>query len=183
MGIRRRSDGSVGCNPTLGCRSPRRGRLVGTSPAEAASEQRRVCSSTTRLPGGAGPAGNWRGSSPAVGPFVCDGVPAVAPGTLGRGGPDRFRPAVQSRSLVPTTPGVSCRWLLIESGTPSHSPKVARDTAGAEALARERDALERWGPLLPPPLHAPGVLDSANGILILEPGLMASANGSLDAAR
>jgi hypothetical protein len=47
--------------------------------------------------------------------------------------------------------------------------KVARDSVGAEALVRERMAIERWGPLLSPPLYAPRVLDHRHGALILEP--------------
>jgi hypothetical protein len=58
-----------------------------------------------------------------------------------------------------------------QDGSPVAFVKVARDTAGAEAIAREREALERWAPLLSSPLHAPVVLDHADGVLILEPVL------------
>lgn len=47
--------------------------------------------------------------------------------------------------------------------------KVARDSVGAEALLKERLAIERWGPLLSPPLYAPRVLDHHDRALILEP--------------
>jgi hypothetical protein len=47
--------------------------------------------------------------------------------------------------------------------------KVARDSIGATALIKERLSIERWGPLLTPPLYAPRVLDHRYGALILEP--------------
>jgi hypothetical protein len=47
--------------------------------------------------------------------------------------------------------------------------KVARDSLGAEALRKERLAIERWGALLPLPLYAPRVLDHRYGALMLEP--------------
>jgi hypothetical protein len=47
--------------------------------------------------------------------------------------------------------------------------KVARDSVGAEALQKERLAIERWGPLLSPPLYAPRVLDHRDRALMLEP--------------
>jgi len=47
--------------------------------------------------------------------------------------------------------------------------KIARDSVGSEALHRERLALESLGPLLPPPLFAPKVLDHQEGVLVLEP--------------
>jgi hypothetical protein len=68
-------------------------------------------------------------------------------------------------------PGRFLSLVIDRNGTPVALAKVARDAAGAEALARERAALQRWAPLLPPPLHAPGVLDHADGVLILEPVL------------
>lgn len=54
-------------------------------------------------------------------------------------------------------------------GEPVAFLKVARDSIGAEALRREWQALERFGPLLPPPLFAPRVLDHARGLLVLKP--------------
>jgi hypothetical protein len=47
--------------------------------------------------------------------------------------------------------------------------KVARDSVGAEALLKERLAIERWGSLLSPPLYAPRVLDHRKRALMLEP--------------
>lgn len=46
--------------------------------------------------------------------------------------------------------------------------KVARDSAGTEALYREHRALESFGVLLPPPLFAPRVLEAEAGLLVLE---------------
>jgi hypothetical protein len=46
--------------------------------------------------------------------------------------------------------------------------KVARDSRGDDSLQREREALETFGPLLPAPLFAPRVLDSGEGLLVLE---------------
>ncbi len=47
--------------------------------------------------------------------------------------------------------------------------KVARASVGAAVLRRERLAIERWGPLLSPPLYAPRVLDHRDRALTLEP--------------
>lgn len=49
--------------------------------------------------------------------------------------------------------------------------KIARDTAGAQALDHERTALEHWARLLPPPLHAPSLRQHSEGVLVLEPVL------------
>ncbi|HEX6207132.1 MAG TPA: hypothetical protein VF058_02125 [Actinomycetota bacterium] len=46
--------------------------------------------------------------------------------------------------------------------------KVARDSVGSDVLERERRALETYGPLLPPPLFTPRVLDGQAGSLLLE---------------
>jgi hypothetical protein len=47
--------------------------------------------------------------------------------------------------------------------------KVARDSMGAEALVNERLAIEKWGPLLSPPLFAPRVLEHRDRALMFEP--------------
>jgi hypothetical protein len=55
------------------------------------------------------------------------------------------------------------------SGEPVAFVKVARDTPGADALLRERQSLERWAHLVPPPLRAPRLVDHTVGVLVLEP--------------
>jgi hypothetical protein len=58
--------------------------------------------------------------------------------------------------------------IMDRSGRPRAVAKLATDAAGAAPLAREADALERFGPLLEPPLSAPRVLARAEGLLLLE---------------
>jgi hypothetical protein len=66
-------------------------------------------------------------------------------------------------------PGRFVGLVIGPKGEPTAFLKVARDSLGAAALRREWQALERFGPLLPPPLFAPRVLDRAEGLLVLEP--------------
>ena len=51
-------------------------------------------------------------------------------------------------------------------GRPVAVVKVARDTVGRLALATEREALDRFGAHLPPPLLAPVLLDHSDGVLV-----------------
>ena len=46
--------------------------------------------------------------------------------------------------------------------------KVARDTVGARALAREREGLEGFGAQIPAPLMAPKLLSHSDGVLVFE---------------
>ena len=52
---------------------------------------------------------------------------------------------------------------------PTHAVKVALDEDGRQRLAREADRLDRLGRLLQPPLAAPRVIESGDGVLALEP--------------
>jgi hypothetical protein len=45
--------------------------------------------------------------------------------------------------------------------------KIATESEGRQALAREAEALGRFAPLLPPPLSAPDVLAQGDGLLLL----------------
>ena len=47
--------------------------------------------------------------------------------------------------------------------------KVATDERGRAALAQEAENIRTFSPLLAPPLRAPGVLASSEGVLLLEP--------------
>ena len=62
-----------------------------------------------------------------------------------------------------------CVALILDgSGVARAVAKVALDHASREALDRESLALGSLGPLLPPPLRAPHVLDYYDGLLLLE---------------
>jgi hypothetical protein len=58
--------------------------------------------------------------------------------------------------------------ILGEDGAPCGLAKIASDAAGRTALGREVEALKTLGPLLPPPLGAPRILDYDDGVLLLE---------------
>ena len=66
-------------------------------------------------------------------------------------------------------PGRFLALVFDREGRPFAFVKVARDTPGSRALAAERDALQRFGSLVPAPLFAPRVLNHAEGQLVLEP--------------
>jgi hypothetical protein len=53
-------------------------------------------------------------------------------------------------------------------GRPTAFVKVARDTFGALALSREREAIEGLGAQVPPPLTAPKLLMHSEGVLAVE---------------
>jgi hypothetical protein len=59
--------------------------------------------------------------------------------------------------------------ILSSDGTPLAIAKVAASGSGREALANEANALARFAPRLPRPLSAPAVLESSEGLLLLEP--------------
>ena len=81
--------------------------------------------------------------------------------------------------LVPARGGLSVaranhpgRFLALvfdQEGTPVAFVKVARDSAGSQALVAERDALQRFGSLVSAPLFAPQVLSHSEGQLVVEP--------------
>lgn len=58
--------------------------------------------------------------------------------------------------------------IMDRAGQPRAVAKLATDASGAAPLAREADALERYGDLLAAPLSAPKVLARADGLLLLE---------------
>jgi hypothetical protein len=64
-------------------------------------------------------------------------------------------------------PGRYIALILGRGGRRLGVAKVATDDAGSEALERERIAIEKLGPLLPPPLSAPKVLECGEGVLML----------------
>jgi hypothetical protein len=66
-------------------------------------------------------------------------------------------------------PGRYVALVVGDDGRSQAFVKVARDSVGAKALLKERLAIERWGPLLSPPLYAPRVLDHRDRALMLEP--------------
>jgi peptidoglycan/xylan/chitin deacetylase (PgdA/CDA1 family) len=53
-------------------------------------------------------------------------------------------------------------------GQPVAFIKVARDTMGAQALTIEREAIERFGASVPPPLIAPTLLSHSEGVLVFQ---------------
>jgi hypothetical protein len=83
------------------------------------------------------------------------------------------------RDLIPSGGGLSVaranhpgRFLALVfdgGGRPVVFAKVARDTIGARALHSEREALRRFGPMLPNPLFAPAVIRESEGVLVLGP--------------
>lgn len=64
-------------------------------------------------------------------------------------------------------PGRSFALILDAHGDPHVFVKVATDLAGIRALEQEAAHIEDLGPLLPPPLRAPTVIDRAEGVLVL----------------
>jgi hypothetical protein len=65
-------------------------------------------------------------------------------------------------------PGRHIALILGDDGRRLGIAKVATDDVGAEALERERLAIERLGPFLPRPLSVPQILGSGDGVLMLE---------------
>jgi thymidylate kinase len=65
-------------------------------------------------------------------------------------------------------PGRAVCLILDRSGRPRAVAKVAADPAGREKLAREAEALARFGPLVKPPLFAPDLLAVSDGVIVLE---------------
>jgi hypothetical protein len=65
-------------------------------------------------------------------------------------------------------PGRYVALLLAEDGEVDLVAKVATDEESWGALAREREALARLGPLMPAPVVAPRVIANGEGILVLE---------------
>lgn len=53
-------------------------------------------------------------------------------------------------------------------GRPTMFIKVARDTFGARALAREREGLDGFGAQISPPLMAPKLMSHSEGVLVFE---------------
>lgn len=84
-----------------------------------------------------------------------------------------------AEDLIPTGGGLSVaranhpgRFLALVfdgDGHPLAFLKVARDTPGVRALAGERDALRRFGSMLPEPLFAPTVMRESDGVLVMGP--------------
>lgn len=58
--------------------------------------------------------------------------------------------------------------LAIDSGgDPALVIKVASDDLGSRRLWQEGDNIQRFAPLLPPPISAPTIIDRADGVLVL----------------
>jgi thymidylate kinase len=66
-------------------------------------------------------------------------------------------------------PGRYVALLLDSSGESTGFAKVATDEHGRAALERERQSIERYGEILPPPLYAPTIQDHRDGVLLLKP--------------
>jgi hypothetical protein len=60
-------------------------------------------------------------------------------------------------------------FLVSEHGEVQGVAKVATTQEGRAHLAHEASAIERYAPLLPPPVRAPSVLAASEGLLLLEP--------------
>lgn len=59
--------------------------------------------------------------------------------------------------------------LLDPVGNPVSIAKVDFDRAGQQALTREAEIVDKWGPSLPKPLHMPNLLANEEGLVIYEP--------------
>lgn len=66
-------------------------------------------------------------------------------------------------------PGRVVALILDDDGEPCAVAKMALDEVGAVAIQKEVAALEELGPLLPPPLRAPRVIEAADGLMLEEP--------------
>lgn len=94
----------------------------------------------------------------------------------GRGGPAQevwdtlgpYMPAGGSLAIARATHiGRSVALMLAPNGSPAALAKLATDQEGRDALAREARNLGRLGTLLSPPLSAPEILGSGDGLLVV----------------
>lgn len=81
-------------------------------------------------------------------------------------------PFIPSRGSIAVAranhPDRSLALILDAHGDPGVIVKVATDVPGIRALAGEAAYIEELGPLLPPPLRAPTIIDRGEGVLALQ---------------
>jgi hypothetical protein len=81
-----------------------------------------------------------------------------------------YMPAGGSVAIARATHiGRSVALILAPDGSPAALAKLATDQEGRDALAREVKNLGRLGTLLSPPLSAPDILGSGDGLLVVRP--------------
>ncbi|GBD30234.1 hypothetical protein HRbin32_01336 [bacterium HR32] len=65
-------------------------------------------------------------------------------------------------------PGRYVALIVGEDGAARAVAKIATTPEGEECLRQEARAIERWGPVLPPPVRAPRIIREGEGVLLLE---------------
>ena len=81
-----------------------------------------------------------------------------------------YMPAGGSLAIARATHiGRSVALIVAPDGSPAALAKLATDQEGRDALAREVKNLGRLGTLLSPPLSAPDILGSGDGLLVVRP--------------